>query len=215
MTQYSRFSKVLFFSFALLLAALPVHAQLMSVSQKKIKKASDAGTEQLRRQEIEEPEKSGAMRGKGVSETITTKQRQPGVVIGVPGEAISKPAPGLIFENIRVTKSDPSKQNGNGMSKVPFRVMWAANVPRDIEVKRLLLDLDLLNTDGSVTHRSEVLPQASQPNATIIAPMRHGVFAKKWTVKMTVEYVYMGKGPAQRHSKMFTEMGTFSDAPMR
>jgi hypothetical protein len=50
MIQYSRFSKVLFFSFALMLAALPAKAQLLSVNSKKIKPASESGTEQLSEQ---------------------------------------------------------------------------------------------------------------------------------------------------------------------
>jgi hypothetical protein len=125
MIQCSRFSKVLYFSFALLLAAPPAQAQLLSVSHKNIKKSSDAGTDQLRRKEVEEPEKRGDVKGKGVSENV---QR----------EALIKPAPGFIFENIRVTRLDPSKPNGNGMSKVPFSVMWKANIPRDIVEKSLV-----------------------------------------------------------------------------
>jgi hypothetical protein len=199
MIQCSRFSKVLYFSFALLLAAPPAQAQLLSVSQKNIKKSSDAGTDQLRRKEVEEPEKRGGMKGNGVSENV---QR----------EALIKPAPGFIFENIRVTKLDQSKPNGNGMSKVPFSVMWKANIPRDIVVKSLVLDLGLWTTDGSTMNRREVMREASQQNAMFNVMMRPGVMAKKWMVKITVEYVHAGKGHHQRLSKMFTGEGVF-DGP--
>jgi hypothetical protein len=202
MIQYSGFSKALFFAFALMLAALPAQAQLLSVTQNKIKKSSDAGTEQLRRKEVEEQEKPGKRKGvsgNGVSESI---QR----------EALIKPAPGLIFENIRVTKLDPSKPNGNGMSKVPFNVMWKANIPRDIVVKSLVIELGLWTTDGSTMNRREVIREASQQNAMFNIMMRPGVMARKWMAKITVEYVYAGKGHQQRQSKMFTGEGVF-DGP--